>query len=91
MHMPLYVLTHDVDTSIINKIDMNANEDFVWTNLKISTDYEEIIQELKVLYRKLPKLTFNYCSFQIACYKIINASYVFDSYIPIDMDKVKSN
>ena len=91
MHMQLYILTHDIDTSIIDTIDINANEDFVWTNLKISTDYEEIIQELKVLYRKLPKLTFNYCSFQIACYKILGSSYVFDSYIPIDMDKVKSN
>jgi hypothetical protein len=89
--MPLYVLTHDVDTSIINKIDINANEDFVWTNLKISTDYGEIIQELKVLYRKLDGLTFKFCSFQIACYKIVGSSYVFDSYIPIDMDKVKSN
>lgn len=89
--MPLYVLTHDVDTSIINKIDINANEDFVWTNLKISTDYAEIIKEIKFLYSRLPKLTFNFCSFQIACYKIVGSSYVFDSYIPIDMDKVKSN
>lgn len=88
--MNLYVLTHDVDTSIIEAIDINANEDFVWTNLKISTDYGEIIKELKALYAKLPKLTFDFCSFQIACYKIVGSSYVFDSYVPIDMDKVKS-
>ncbi len=85
----LYVITHDVDESTLNEIDINSKDDFVWNNLKMYTNLDKLFNDLKILYRKLAG--FKFCNFQIARYVILNHTFYFDSYIPIDMNKIKEN
>ncbi len=85
----LYVITHDVDETTLNEIDINSKDDFVWTNLKMYTNLDELLCDLKNLYKNLAG--FKFCNFQIARYVMLNQTFYFDSYILIDMNKIKEN
>ncbi len=85
----LYVITHDVDESTLNEIDINSKDDFVWTNLKMYIDLDELFNDLRVLYSVLT--SYKFCNFRIARYIMLNQTFSFDSYIPIDMNKIKNN
>lgn len=85
----LYVITHDIDETTFNEIDINSKDDFVWTNLKMYTNLDELYTNLKNLYDTLAG--FKFCNFQIARYVILNQTFYFDSYILIDMNKIKEN
>jgi|LauGreDrversion4_2_1035121.scaffolds.fasta_scaffold06319_3 hypothetical protein len=84
----LYVITHDVDNLTLNEIDINLKDDFVWTNLKMYIDLDELLNDLRVLYSTLAG--FKFCNFRIARYIVLNKTFCFDSYIPIDMNKIKT-
>lgn len=85
----LYVITHDVDESTLNEININFKNDFVWTNLKMYNNIDELINDLHVLYSTLD--SYKFCNFRIARYAMLNQTFSFDSYILIDMNKIKKN
>ncbi len=85
----LYAISYDIDDTTLNEININSKDDFVWTNLKMYTNIDELYSYLKILYKKISN--FKFCNFRIARYIILNQTFCFDSYIQIDMDKIKAN
>jgi len=86
----LYVITHNIDNTTLDDFDINHDDNFVWTNMKIFKSEDTAYTELSKYYKKLSG--FKFFNFKIAVYKMDEKAceYVFESFIKVDFDKLKT-